>query len=216
MADYKKLISDQKLCEKRNSGEIDEVWVWGGGWLGFYESNLAGTGAFYMNSGPTTGTACTKILPIMGLNPEVGLDNALHSFGHRFEFTMVQVYRSSWGTWLYNTPRNNYEKFAVSKSNNLLSGPYGCGETEIPFNVGGGERYNYSSETAAQSYCDAFLNYPNLDTTNAKSVNCQEWGCSQYGYQKWWMTRVPYFSGTAPDGKLNNWWNYFINPEKAL
>jgi hypothetical protein len=36
-------------------GEIDEIWLFGGPYFGFYESRMAGPGAFWCNAPPLPG-----------------------------------------------------------------------------------------------------------------------------------------------------------------
>src|SRR5258708_13090267 len=49
-ADYVKMLNFVNACYLKNSGQIDEVWLWGGPWFGYWESNLAGPNAFWYNS----------------------------------------------------------------------------------------------------------------------------------------------------------------------
>ncbi|MEK7521369.1 MAG: hypothetical protein AAB599_01025, partial [Patescibacteria group bacterium] len=65
LADYREMIAEVDACGKRNRDEITELWIWGGPYFGFWESNLAGppSKVFYYNSGATTGTSCEKLLP---------------------------------------------------------------------------------------------------------------------------------------------------------
>ena len=78
--DYNRLLTDYgvDVCALRNGGQIHELWVWGAPYFGYYESRLAGPGAFWYNSPPLTGTSCTKQLPIMGFNYERGVGGESH------------------------------------------------------------------------------------------------------------------------------------------
>ncbi|HTN82610.1 MAG TPA: Ig-like domain-containing protein, partial [Sorangium sp.] len=89
--EYNQLLTDLQLCEKRDAGLIDEVWVYTDPHGGMFESRLAGPGAFWYNSDPLLGTTCNGQLPIMGLNYEASTPNAVHSFGHRMESVMTHV-----------------------------------------------------------------------------------------------------------------------------
>jgi hypothetical protein len=108
--DYNLMLDTYDFCEKSNSGEIDEVWLMGFPYAGYYESELAGENSFWYNSPPLNyGNSCTGLLPIMGYNFERDWPEAVHSYGHRIESTMSQVY----GGWSYDgTPANNWELFA--------------------------------------------------------------------------------------------------------
>lgn len=211
-ANYLTIINDPEydICNKFNQGQIDEVWLMGGPWFGFYESRLAGTNSFYYNSPPLTGTTCNKPMPIMGFSYEPGWDNMVHDWGHRMESTMSRVY----GWWSQNSQANNFNKFALDKVESPNFSSYGCGSTHNPPNAGSG--YDYGSQTMVPSYCDTFKNYPNISTTTTTNINCTAWGCTPIGYYKWWFEHVPAAPGVGPDGKLNDWWDYLMNPVKAM
>lgn len=219
---YQRTISDYGLCEKRNRDEIDEVWMWGAPYFGFWEANMAGPGAFDTNSGPTTGTSCTKLLSLMGFNYERGESEALEDFSHRTEGTMRRVYgtdgRSNYG----RIQNNNWSKFALLYNDGISIGGQragGCGVTHLAVNAAGNPpdyvNYLWADMTSVNSYCEDFANYPNL-TFQTVPVNCTAWGCNSLGYFKWWFSHLPRFEGTGPDGKLNNWWEYIVNPQAAI
>ena len=77
-ADYGRILSDYNICDRVKDGQVDELWLFGGPWFGYYESRLAGPGAFWYNSPPLNGTNCDRLLPIMGFNYERGVAEMLH------------------------------------------------------------------------------------------------------------------------------------------
>ncbi len=206
-ADYLKILAKVGACEKRNSGAIDEVWMWGGPWFGFWESNLTGPGSFWYNSDPTTGTTCEKPLPIMGFNYERGLNEMFEGYAHRVEATMKQVY----STW---EPKytHNWNKFALLDAD--VPGQGGCGNAHLAVNSPSNTGYNTTDTRTVKSQCDDFLNYPNV-SGNFKDTSCTAWGCSPAGYYKWWYSHLPKNDGVGPDGRLNSWWTYILDPQKA-
>lgn len=213
---YQKVIADYQLCEKRNSGEIDEVWMWGGPYFGFWESNLTGPGAFWYNSSPTMSTSCTKLLPLMGFSYERGVNVMLEDFGHRTESTMMKVF-GSWSAGYgvtFAAAGNDWDRFTML--DNQSSGNGGCGNAHTAVNssmVSG--NYDWTSTRKVNSHCQDFANYPNL-TSTAKEIDCNSWGCTHSGYYtNWFFKYIPHAAGTT-DGKLNNWWDYIVSPEKAL
>lgn len=218
---YVTMLNSVDACGKRNRGEIDEVWVWGGPWFGFWESNLTGPNAFYLNSWPTTGTSCEKLLPIMGFNYERA-DGPLHNYGHRMEATMSKVY----GSWQENRTSHNWDKFALNKAQSPDYNTYGCGSVHYAPNalysgLPGEPRnddYDQNLTNYVNSYCDDFLNYPNLGdpAQTSKLINCQAWGCTSEGFLRWWFGHIPKKEGVGPDGKLNNWWAYLVDPQGAI
>ena len=96
--DYRECVKFYQFDNKRNNGEIDEVWVFAAPYLAMYESQLLGPNAFWWNSPAIKdGTALTQLLSVMGLNYERGVDQAFHSFGHRAESAMREAYRKALG-----------------------------------------------------------------------------------------------------------------------
>lgn len=93
MANYNKILTDFNICSKVNSGEIDELWMFGGPYMGFAEANQAGPNAFDTNGEVVKNTSCGKILSIMGFSYEVGLDQMTHDFVHRTEGTLRKIYK---------------------------------------------------------------------------------------------------------------------------
>lgn len=207
LADYSKMIEDSRACEKLNSGEINELWIWGGPYFGYWESNLAGPGAFWYNSNPTTNTNCSKLLPIMGFNYERGEAEMFEDLGHRLESTMTKVY----GSWSANesTPWNKFSLLDYDSS-----GRGGCGNAHLAVNASSNQGYDRTNSRSVYSSCEDFLNYPNF-TGQFTNISCSNWGCTTLGYFKWWFGHVPKPAG-ASNGKLNNWWEYLINPQKAI
>jgi hypothetical protein len=92
----------------RNSGEIDELWIWGAPGMGFYEAVMMGRAedTFPLNGGPIENNDFNpgKPLPVMGFNyanaggSENNFNNAvgfaLESYAHRIEGTMSHVYHN--------------------------------------------------------------------------------------------------------------------------
>lgn len=212
-ANYNTILTETAACEAFNAGEIDELWLFGGSWFGFYESRLAGTNAFWYNSPVVTGTSCTKPLPIMGYNYERGLPEMIHDFGHRAEYTMLKVYTS----WARSRIYTNFDRFALVQAKAPSFAFSGCGTTHFPPNAP--VDYDYSNMAAKLTMCDDFLNYPELmpvASIQAEITDCRTWNCTDIGFFGYWFSRFPQFAGTAPDGKLNDWWDYLLNPSKAL
>jgi hypothetical protein len=217
-ADYYEFLNDPTLdiCGKLNRNEIDELWMFGGPWFGFSESALAtsptGPNGFAYNGPTYTQTACNRLIPIMGFNYERQLAEMVHDWGHRTEASMSEVY----GSWEENRTLHNWDKFGLVKAQSPSFPFSGCGSAHWPPNAV--SDYDYGNPSSTSSFCDDFNNYPNLSSlgNNVTNVNCTLWECSQLGYFEWWFRHIPHFAGTAPDGKLNDWWQYIIDPNKAV
>lgn len=208
------LILDQfDICGKLNRGEIDELWMFGAPYFGFYESRLVGPGAYVYNSPPLTQThGCNKLLPIMGLSYERGVGDAVHSFGHRVEATMTRVY----GSWEENRTAHNWDRFGLVKVQSPDYNYSGCGSIHYPLNAQ--IAYEYDNPNNTSTNCEDFRNYPNLSDPQSvlQPVNCTAWNCDQLGYMVYWFNHLPSNAGCGPDFMENNWWLYFTDPSAAL
>ena len=210
---YDSIIDQFDLCGKLNRGEIDELWMFGAPYFGFYESRLVGPGAYSYNSPPLTQTHnCSKLLPIMGLSYERGTGEAVHSFGHREEATMTRVY----GSWEENRTAHNWDRFGLVKSQSPNYNYSGCGSIHYPLNAL--IAYDYSSSTNTLTNCEDFRNYPSLSDPQSVSqpLNCTAWNCDQLGFLVYWFNHLPSGAGCGPDVIESNWWSYFVDPSSAL
>jgi len=210
---YDLIIDQFDICGKLNRGEIDELWMFGAPWFGFYESRLIGPDAYKYNSLPMTGThGCNKLLPIMGLSYERGVAEAVHSFGHRAEASMTKVY----GSWEENRTAHNWDRFGLVKVQSPDYTYSGCGSIHYPPNSA--DQYDYGNSSDALTNCEDFSNYPNLSDPLlvAQPVTCTVWNCSQLGYMLYWFSHLPSNTGCGPDAVENNWWSYFADPNLAL
>jgi hypothetical protein len=203
-ADYEKTFEDYKVLPMIDSGKVDEVWFFGAPYFGYWESSMAGPGAFYINGGVFENVKSKRAFVIMGFNYERGVAEMLHDLCHRTESTMSRVY----GGWEVDKLTTNWAKFAA---NNIQSkGIASVGTCHYPANAEDG--YDYSNPREVESDADDWLNYPNL-TGKKKKVSREDWGGPEYhrNYMKWFYTRLPHAPGVNEDGRLNNWWEYIFN-----
>ena len=214
---YDAIVGDPQfdICGKLNRGEIDELWIYGGPYDGFYESRLVGPGGYWFNSPPMDIThGCTKLLPIMGLNYERGVAEAMHSFGHRAESSMTQVY-GSWN-WPDNRTSHNWERFTLVIARSPDYSYSGCGYVHFPPN--GVTDYDYANPSVVLTNCEDFRNYPNLSHPEsvAQPIDCTAWNCDHLDYMVYWFGHLPYNPSCANDWVANNWWQYFADANFAL
>lgn len=200
---YQDIMRSINACKKKNAGEIDEIWLWGGSETGFSESNLVGPEdkAFFLNSSPTIDNSCKSVIPVMGFNFERGEAEMMEDLGHRVEFTLSKIF----GSWK-QVPTHPWNKFSLLDVANPGQG--GCGTAHLAVNSGTDDLRNYdrTSKRSVLSACDDFYNYPNL-TGKTTQISCEVWGCDTLSYFKWWLKHLPKKPGTY-DGTLNNWWVY--------
>ena len=211
---YTKILKDATLdiCGKVNSGLIDEVWIYNAPNFGFYESRLAGPGAYKFNAPPVGGALkCNRMVPIMGPSVQRELKESIHNFMHRAERTMTQVY----GSWNQNTILHNWDKFSLAQ---MLTSSYfysGCGNTHFPPNAR--SELDYSNPNPVPSNCADFANYPTLQNPPVlQNVTCTDWGCTDFGFYHYWFSHLPSNSGCGPDNIDTDWWDYVASPYLAL
>ncbi|HVY28462.1 MAG TPA: carboxypeptidase-like regulatory domain-containing protein [Polyangiaceae bacterium] len=211
--DMANILSTQGVCTDLNAGSTDETWVFGGPYFGFYESQLAGPGAFWYNSPPLDGTSCNKLLPIMGFNYERSLNEMVHDMIHRTESTMARVY----GSWNENDISHNWNKFGLIAAQSPSYNYSGCGDAHWTPNSQ--QDYDYSNTRSIQTFCDDFFNYPNLKnppSSALKTITCSAWGCDELAYYRYFFQHLPKASGTGPDTKFNDWWRYLVKPNDIV
>jgi hypothetical protein len=216
--DYKAFVEHYGFDKMRDEGKIHEVWVWTFPYGGMWESNMMGKNAFWLNSQPTKEVDCTELLCVMGLNYERDLACALESYGHRFESIMMEVY----GWWAYDNKTSkeqltNWEKYAAyaRKYEKFNAGMSHIGNIHFPPN--GEKDYDWANRNKVYTYAHNWVFYPEVKEEKARFIDCSEWECSHLGYMKWWFSHIPHFDGlNHSDGKLNNWWQYVVDYNKAL
>jgi len=202
--DYHAIIADNRIPAKVNAGRVDEVWLWGAPGFGWWESAMAGNGAYWVNGGPISGVD-SKAFILMGFNYERGMAEALESYGHRTESILRRIY----GSW-EAAETHDWNRFTLLDRD--LPGRGGVGNAHNAFNAEPDTDYNRSSTRMASTSADDWYNFPNMTGSRTDS-NCEAWGCDGYGYLKWWYDHMPHVTGVK-DGLLNNWWRYVIDPDQ--
>ena len=203
-ADYAQLITDFDLARKVEDGFIDEVWLFAYPYAGYYESTMAGPGAFWCNSPPVLlaphGRLSRRFV-LMGFNYERGVGCMLESFGHRVESHLQRV----WERW--RSDDNLWERFA--RYDLVAPGRANCGNMHFaPNSV---RDYDWGNPRHVLSNCDDWLNFPDFRGVTRR-VNCAEWGNGDMrAHHLWWLRRLPRAPGETR-GILNNWWVYAVDP----
>ena len=199
--DYKKIIDDFKIVEKVEKHLIDEVWLFGAPGFSWWESTMAGDGAYYCNSDPVPDVKCSRRFIIMGFNYERGVDCMLEDLGHRTESIMWHIF----GNWEADE-KTAWNKFTLYDK----TAPGKAQVGNIHFAPNSEKDYQWGNEKFVYSYCDDWYTYPNLPG-NKRKVNCEEWGSGDMReHHIWWFKHLPRAKG-ASEGKLNNWWKYIMN-----
>ena len=199
---YLQLVKDFDMIERVNSGEIDEVWLFGHPYGGYYESIMAGPKAFWCNAPALQHTEHAKRqFVIMGFNFERGVGEMLEDLGHRAESMLFQVYRGMEGK-----PNNLWERFLRIERD--FPGRAEVGS--VHFAPNSVKDYDWGNKTPVLSYCDNWYKFPDLSGA-PRTVDCREWGNGDIRlHHLWWFRHMPHIIGEA-EGILTNWWEYIID-----
>ena len=228
--DYVAMMDAFGLSAKVDAGTVNEVWVYNHPACKMNESRFMGKGGFWCNSMPIEyGVGKNyahnrKLVCVMFCNYERTVDLALHSFAHRTESIMSQVYYQNYNTqtkswrdygkygvftyvyekdWFKGTSRdlNKFDMFFSHGSAFDKVGESGyahIGTCHSPCNTD--VNYGYGETSAIYTFADEWDNYPYVHgiKADARKVTCSEWKDpkgDQYGYMKWFYRHVPHFKG---------------------
>jgi hypothetical protein len=202
--DYPKVVQDYGVIPLIDSGRVDEVWMFGGPYFGFWESSMAGPGAFFINGGVYEKVPTKRPFVIMGFNYERGVAEMVHDLCHRAESTLARAY-GGWEVEKLSTP---WAKFAANDAQS--GGVAAVGTCHWPPNAE--HDYDYSNPRTVQSSAEDWLGYPKLSGAT-KSVNRETWGGPDYqrSYLNWWFAHLPHVKGNAEDGRPMNWWKLLFD-----
>ena len=200
-AHYERLLESNGVPALIDSRAIDEVWLFGGPYFGFYEAAMAGPGAFDINGEAFSNVKTNRAFAIMGFNYERGVAEMLHNLCHRVEGTMTRVY----GGWAAESLTTTWARFAANAKQS--GSRAGVGSCHYPPNAT--QEYEYDASRTVDSDADDWLNYPNLAGRRGP-IGAYTWSGADYhlSYMIWWLSHLPKADSIAPDGKLANWWRY--------
>ena len=205
-ADYYEIINRFSILKRVARNEIDEVWIFNFPHAGFYESIMAGPGAFWCNAPPLKKTESSRRrFVIMGFSYERGVGEMLENLGHRAESILEKTFENLQGE------ENLWNRF--SRYDKISSGHAAVGNVHFAPNS---ERdYDWNNPRPVSSACDDWLNnFPNLQGTT-KIVTASDWGNGDTRqHHLWWLKHLPKAAGRI-NGIHNNWWQYIMNPNNV-
>ena len=210
-ADYQRLASDQGICDLVNAGAIDEVWLLGGPYFGFTLLQRLGPIASSAPLLSTLETNCRRAINVFGFSYERELDAFLDGLRTKTENILDPLFQG-WNFNSLSTTWDRYSHLRLMSASNPISG---CGGHGYPPNAShSGE---YDNTAFVDSYCDNFYANPTSIGVTAplKPVNCEAWGCSTTGFDRYWLRHLPAQRGVDSDGMLGNWWRYLLFPDDA-
>jgi len=197
--DYRRIIQQFDIIRQVESGRVDEVWLFGFPYAGFYESIMVGLNAFWCNAPPIP-LACRRFV-VMGFNYERDVGCMLEDLGHRAESIMAEVYRRARGENLWER-FTRYDKIAPGRAEvgNMHFAPNSVRD------------YDWGNPRPVLSRADDWLDFPNL-TGKSRRMTCADWGSGDMrAHHLWWFQRLPHVEGEVR-GVRNNWWEYVIESD---
>ncbi len=203
--DYLRLVRDFDIIQKIDSGAIDEVWLLGFPYCGYYESIMAGPGAFWCNAPPLEGTQhASRRFVIMGFNFERGVGEMLEDLGHRAESILSKVFENAHGD------ANLFERF--TRYEQRYPGRAEVGN--VHFAPNSVRDYDWGNPRPVLSRCDNWYRFPDL-SGEPRRVTCAEWGNGDIReHHRWWFRHFPHYVSEA-NGISYNWWEYVIDPNRV-
>jgi len=205
-ADYHAILKRHNILKRVAYNEIDEVWVFNFPHAGFYESIMAGPGAFWCNSPPLTNTGKSKRrFVVMGFSFERGVGEMLENMGHRAESIMEKTFENIQGD------DNLWQRF--TRHDKTHKGRAALGN--VHFAPNSDRDYDWNNVSVVRSECDDWLdNFPRFKGVT-REVSADEWGNGDTRkHHVWWMKHFPKVAGRI-NGIHNNWWQYIANPNNV-
>lgn len=202
-ANYYEIIDRFNLLQRVAENEIDEVWVFNFPHAGFYESIMAGPGAFWCNAPPLKHTeASQRRFVIMGFSYERGVGEMLENLGHRVESIMEKTFEHLDGE---NNLWKRFIRYEKTHPGNAALG-------NVHFAPNSDRDYDWNNRSTVISECDDWLyNFPHFKGVTRR-VTASDWGNGDIRkHHMWWLSHLPKTAGRI-HGIHNNWWQYIMNP----
>ncbi len=221
--DYNTILTRFNVLQNIANNVYDEVWVLAFPYAGLYESTMGGAGAFWCNGPAIQNTSsCNRRFVVMGLSYERTVGEMLHSYAHRCESIMAQVYQcQDFLTWAYQ-PNRSPATISLTQTLNLFQrfilfdkiAPGRAALGTVHYAPNSAQDYDYGNQTLVKSECYDWENFPGFQG-DIRSVATSEWGGGDDGaFQMWWLGHMPKVKGIQ-NGIANNWWQYVANPNNV-
>jgi hypothetical protein len=203
---YHAILERFDILQLVAGGRLDEVWVFNFPHAGFYESIMAGPGAFWCNAPPLSNTeASQRRFIVMGFSYERGVGEMLENLGHRIESVMEKTFENT------GSDANLWNRFTRHEQTHPGHAALG----NVHFAPNSERDYDWGNPSTVLSECDDWReNFPNFKGV-IRAVTAAEWGNGDIReHHKWWMSHIPRASGQR-NGIKHNWWQYIANPNNV-
>jgi hypothetical protein len=200
-ADYPALLRATGLLPLVERGQIDEIWLFGFPYAGYFESRMVGPQAIWCNAPPLALAEITRRFVVMGFNLERDVGCMLENFGHRVESQLSHSWRD------VSAERNLWERFTRYEA--TAPGRAECGN--VHFAPASRRDYDWGNPATVLSRADNWYHFPDLSGP-AQPLDCRAWGNGDMRlHHLWWLDHLPRVTGET-DGISNNWWQIVLQP----
>lgn len=234
---YGQILRDLNICNYVDNLGVKEVWIYGyhSNYIVPDESKMSSRYGDVSNALPKDEyipeeyrlPRCQNSYAMYNFTYQPGgrdtIGNTIHNRLHQLENVIFYAENQGYPPNDYNTRGSIFwDDFSVY--GNAAAKPgyrSSCGNTHSPPNVIN-EGYNYWSRQYRENNCETW--HPDDSQTTYVNANCEQWGCSDVGFYKWFMQNAPgYNNGMVYQGKqMRNWWeamrdfNRFIDERRSL
>lgn len=233
---YNRILSNINICDYVDTHGVKEVWIYGyhASVIVPDESKMSSKYGDISNAYPKDEYIPEKYRLPRCMNSYVmynftyqpgggnAIGNNIHNRMHQIE--NVVFFAENLGYPVNNTNAIKslfWNDFSVYGDRASLPGyQASCGNTHSPPNTT--EGYDYDSLEYRDNNCETWN--PNNNLTTYINNNCNQWGCTDIGFYKWFMQNLPgYDNGIFYKGKLmRNWWeamydfDHFIDEGRSI
>jgi hypothetical protein len=188
-------------CEAVRRGRVDEIWLWGGPWFGYWEYQIVDPNTFCAGN--------SRTFVVMGFSYERAESDMLHDLGHRAE----ALIRAGIGTSLWDRCDGQWYRYSQdfacpdqpdATHPEVPPGVTHVGNVHFPPNAYC--HYQFDRQHPVVSDADDWVNFPAL-TGATTVVDASTWGGTQQTYTLWWLGHLPRNRGTF-NGVSTDWWTY--------
>jgi hypothetical protein len=234
---YGQILRDMNICNYVDNLGVKEVWIYGyhSNYIVPDESKMSSRYGDISNALPKDEyipeeyrlPRCQNSYVMYNFTYQPGgagtIGNTIHNRLHQIENVIFYAENRGYPVNAYNARGTIFwDDFSVYGDAAAASGyRSSCGNTHCPPNVIN-EGYNYTSRQYRENNCETW--HPDNSQTTYVNANCEQWGCTDVGFYKWFMQNVPgYNNGMVYQGKqMRNWWeamrdfNRFIDEGRSL
>jgi hypothetical protein len=233
---YGQILHNLNICDYVDNHGVKEVWIYGyhSNFIVPDESKMSSAYGDISNAYPKDELIpaqyrlprCTNSYVMYNFTYQPGganaIANTIHNRMHQIENVIFFAENRGYPPDDANVTGSVFwDDFAVyGQRAQLPNYRASCGNTHAAPNTT--VEYTYDSQDYRDNNCETW--HPDDRKTTYVNTNCQQWGCTDIGFYKWFMQSIPgYKNGIVyQDRQMRNWWeamydfNQFIKQGRSL